>query len=270
MLKRAARFQQIGQPFFHNMKITFLGTGTSTGVPEIGCRCIVCQSLDNKDKRRRASIKIEMNEKNIFIDCSPDFREQTMLLPFKKIDAILITHEHYDHTGGIDDLRPFTRFNPVDLYAETRVSKILKERLYYCFVSHKYGGVPELRLHDVLVDIPFFIGNIFITPIRVMHHKLPILGYRVGDMVYLTDLKTLPEKELKKLEGLKVLIISALRKEEHLSHQNLSQAIALAKRIGAQITYFTHMSHHMGLHEEVSKELPPGFYFAYDGLEIEI
>lgn len=252
------------------MKVTFLGTGTSTGVPEIGCQCAVCQTTDRKNRRLRASITIETKGKYIFIDCSPDFRMQALAMPFKKIDGILITHEHYDHTGGIDDLRPFTRFAPVDLYAETRVSKILKERLYYCFVSHKYRGVPELRMHDVSVDIPFFIADVCITPIRVMHHKLPILGYRVGDMAYLTDLKTLPEEELKKLAGLKVLIISALRKEEHLSHQNLSQAIALSKRIGADRTYFTHMSHHMGLHEEISNELPEDFYFAYDGLFINI
>lgn len=252
------------------MKITFLGSGTSTGVPEIGCKCKVCTSTDERDKRQRASIKIETGKKNIFIDCSPDFRNQTLTLPFEKIHGILITHEHYDHTGGIDDLRPFSRFGQIDLYVEPRVESILRERLAYCFHANKYGGVPEITLQPVIYPEPFFIENVEIKPIRVMHHKLPIVGYRIDNMAYLTDVKTFPQEELYRLENLDLLIISALRKEEHTSHQNLTQAIELSLQINAKNTYFTHMSHHIGLHAAIEKELPEHFHFAYDGLQISL
>lgn len=251
------------------MKIRFLGTGTSTGVPEIGCKCEVCTSSDRKDNRLRASVKIEVESRNFFIDCSPDFRRQTMKLPFDRIDGILITHEHYDHTGGIDDLRPFSRFGQIDLYAELRVETILRERLAYYF-NAQYGGVPQIALHPIANLHPFHVKDIEIIPIRVIHYKLPILGYRIGGMAYLTDVKMLPEEEILKLNNLDVLIISALRIEDHISHQSLSQAMELAARIGAKSTYFTHMSHHIGLHNVVEKTLPATCYFAYDGLEINL
>lgn len=251
------------------MKIKFLGTGTSTGVPEIGCKCLVCTSSDKRDNRLRASVKIEVDDRNIFIDCSPDFRLQTMELPFEKIDGILITHEHYDHTGGIDDLRPFSQFSPIDLYAEPRVESILRERLAYCF-NAQYGGVPQIILNSITHLHPFLVKGIEIIPIRVMHYKLPILGYRIGNIAYLTDVKMLPQEEILKLSNLDVLILSALRIEEHISHQNLSQAIALAHQIHAKRTYFTHMSYHIGLHSIVEKTLPTTVHFAYDGLEINI
>lgn len=253
------------------MIIRFLGTGTSTGVPEIGCRCNVCTSNDPKDKRLRASVWIEVEGKNILIDCSPDFRQQVLSLPFQKIDAVLITHEHYDHVGGLDDLRPYSRFGGgVQIYLEPYVDDTLRTRMSYCFGPNKYMGVPDLQLNDIYFPNSFQIEGIEVTPIRVMHYKLPILGYRIGNFAYLTDLKTLPEKEFAKLQDLDTLVLSALRKEEHLSHENFDQAVALAKKINARTTYFTHMSHQMGLAAEVSSELPDNILFAYDGLTIEI
>ena len=252
------------------MRISFLGTGTSTGVPEIGCSCAVCQSTDKRDKRLRASVHIEVGESRILIDCSPDFREQMLQMPFGKIDALLLTHEHYDHTGGIDDLRPYSRFGTVQIYAEERVRKTLETRLPYCFSNNHYDGVPDIRINSIENLQPFCVNNITIIPIRVMHYQLPICGFRIGDFAYLTDLKNLPHPESAKLQGIKTLVVSALRKKEHISHQNLEQAITLSEKIGAEKTYFTHMSHHIGLHAEVEKELPRNTFFAYDGLELEL
>ncbi|MDR1517345.1 MAG: MBL fold metallo-hydrolase [Dysgonamonadaceae bacterium] len=250
------------------MKIRFLGTGTSTGVPQIGCECKACTSADPRDKRLRASVWIEVGDRNIVIDCSPDFRQQVLSLPFKKIDGVLITHEHYDHVGGIDDLRPFARFGEVDLYLEPKIAGALRDRMSYCFGSNKYMGSPQIRLNEIHFPDAFQIAGVDIIPIRIMHHKLPILGYRIADFAYLTDLKHLPEEELPKLQGLGTLVLNALRKEEHVSHENLEQALALARKINPCITYFTHISHQMGLHREMSLELPDDMHFAYDGMVI--
>lgn len=251
------------------MQIKFLGSGTSTGVPEIGCKCEVCTSSDNKDRRLRASILITINNKNILIDCGPDFREQMLTIDFAPLEAVLITHEHYDHVAGIDDLRPFCRFNNIDIYAEDYVCKALKQRIPYCFAENKYPGVPNIILNEI-DNTPFSVHDIEIAPIRVMHHKLPIWGYRIGNFAYLTDMKTLPEEEYDKLRDLDILVISALRYKEHLSHQTLEQALAQIEKIAPKAAYLTHMSHHIGLHAETQRQLPPNVYLAYDGLKIDL
>ena len=191
-------------------------------------------------------------------------------VPFEKIDGVLLTHEHYDHVGGLDDLRPFCRFGAINIYAEPNVSHALNYRMPYIFADNKYLGVPELMFHEIQYPKSLYIQSVEIQPIRVMHYKLPILGYRIGSFAYLTDLKFLPEEEFEKLKDLDILVVTALRKKEHISHQNLSEAIQLAERVGAKRTYFTHMSHHIGLHSEVQKEIPETMYFAYDGLELKI
>ncbi|MFR9166694.1 MAG: MBL fold metallo-hydrolase [Dysgonomonas sp.] len=250
------------------MKIRFLGTGTSTGVPEIGCRCEVCKSTDKRDNRLRSSVLIQIGDKNILIDCGPDFRQQMLPLEFKKLDAVLLTHEHYDHVGGLDDLRPFCKFGDVDVYAENHVADVLRERIPYCFQESKYPGVPDILLHEINLDV-FWIDDVEITPVRIMHSNLPILGYRIGNVAYLTDVKSIPDEEFVKLQDLDILIIDALRLKEHISHENLSEALVNIKRIAPKRSYLIHMSHQMGLHEVVQKSLPENIYLSYDGLEIE-
>lgn len=255
--------------YSQNMKITFLGTGTSTGVPEIGCECIVCKSLDSKDKRLRSSVMIEIGKMRILIDVTPDFREQVMHLPFMKIDGVLITHEHYDHVGGIDDMRPFGRFGEIDIYSEKNVADALIRRMPYCFTKSKYAGVPNLNIREIGAK-PFHIEDVEVIPVRVMHYKLPIMGFRINSFAYLTDVKTVPNEELDKLKDLDVLVVSALRKDVHVSHQNLDQAIELIHKINPKKAYLTHLSHQMGLHSEVTQELEQRISIAYDGLEVKM
>lgn len=251
------------------MKVTFLGTGTSTGVPQIGCTCKVCTSKDPKDKRLRSSVWVETESTHILIDCGPDFRAQILKVPFKRIDAVLLTHEHYDHVGGIDDLRPFSVFGDVPLYALERTARVVKQALPYCFVEKKYPGVPKLALHQIKPHERMQIGDVDVMPIEVMHARLPILGYRLNNMAYLTDMKTINDSELPYLENLDVLIVNGLRHEAHYSHQTIDEACAFAQRIGARRTYLIHMGHSIDLHEREDARLPEGIHLAYDGLVID-
>ena len=228
------------------MKIKILGSGTSTGVPEIGCTCPVCISEDPHDKRLRASALIETEDSTILLDCGPDFRQQMLDTPFKKIDGVLITHEHYDHVGGLDDLRPFCAFGEVPIYAEAYTADNLRLRMPYCFKENRYPGVPEIKLYEIEPYKPFLINQTKIIPVRAMHHQLPILGYRINNIAYITDMLTMPDESFDLLAGLDLLFLNALRIKPHLSHQTLEQALHTAQRIGAKHTYLIHMSHHHG------------------------
>ena len=251
------------------MTITFLGTGTSQGVPVIGCECEVCTSTDPKDKRLRSSILIEVDGKVIVIDSGPDFRYQMLRAKVKYLDAIVFTHEHKDHIAGLDDIRAFNyrQQGPIDVYAHKRVQEALKREFYYIFSEIRYPGVPEVTIHTIDKE-PFFIGKTKIMPVEVLHYKLPVLGFRVGDFTYITDAKTITETEKEKIKGSKVLVINALQKQTHISHFTLDEAISFAIEIAAEKTYFTHISHLLGKHEVIAKELPAGIELAYDGLQI--
>lgn len=252
------------------MKLTFLGTGTSVGVPTIGCTCRVCSSTDPHDKRLRASVLVESGDTRVLVDCGPDFRQQMLGREFKKIDAVLLTHEHYDHVGGIDDLRPFCTFGEVDVYADGNTVGDLRRRIPYCFGESKYPGVPKINLSVVEPHRPFSIGSIDVLPIQVMHGKLPILGYRFGDLVYITDMKTIRKEEMEYLKGVKILVVNALRfSPEHHSHMTVNEAMEFIRMVSPEKTYFTHMGHDIGLHEEVNRQLPDDMDLAYDGQMIE-
>jgi phosphoribosyl 1,2-cyclic phosphate phosphodiesterase len=252
-----------------DLKITFLGTGTSQGVPVITCNCEVCQSDDHRNNRLRVSILIETADKTIVIDSGPDFRYQMLRAKVKDLDAILFTHEHKDHVAGLDDIRPFNYLlhKNIDIFATTGVQEALKREFSYIFSEVKYPGLPQIELHTIDQD-PFFIGQTEIIPLAIMHYKLPILGFRIGDFTYITDAKTISNETIEKVRGTKILIINALQRQPHISHFTLDEAIDFAQKIGAEQTYFTHISHNLGLHEEVEKELPAGMKLAYDGLTL--
>lgn len=253
------------------MKITFLGTGTSTGVPIIGCKCRVCQSADERDKRLRSSILWEVGNISIVVDAGPDFRTQLLRAKCSKIDAILITHKHYDHVGGLDDVRGlnYTMGCPIDIYAEKQHADTIRNNLGYVFETNKYPGVPQINLNDI-TENPFDVRGITVEPIRVMHAKMSIFGYRIGDCAYVTDASYIPEESMKKLEGCDTLVINALREEPHMSHLSISQAIDIIDRLKPRQAYLTHIGHEFGLYEEMKNRLPNGVYMAYDGLTVDV
>ncbi|MES2653224.1 MAG: MBL fold metallo-hydrolase [Bacteroidota bacterium] len=253
------------------MRITFLGTGTSQGIPVIGCGCAVCQSADARDKRLRVSILIETEDKTLVIDSGPDFRYQMLRAGVKDLDAIIFTHEHKDHVAGLDDIRPFNYLlrKRIEIYAVPRVQEALRREFSYIFEDTKYHGLPQINMHTVN-DEPFFVGETKIIPIEVMHHKLPVNGYRIGDFTYITDAKTIADSSLEKIKGSKYLVINALQRENHISHFTLAEAIEFANKAGAEVTYFTHISHNLGLHADVEKELPANIRLAYDGLSFDM
>lgn len=255
-----------------NMKITFLGTGTSCGVPRIGCDCEVCTSHDPRDTRLRSSVLVQTADANILIDCGPDFRQQMLQAHFRSpIHAVFITHEHYDHVGGIDDLRPFSYLQDIPLYADDYAARHLRERLPYCLLRHQYPGIPQLHLHVLTPGDTVDVNGISVTAFRVMHGELPILGYRVGDMAYITDMTVMPPQSLPFLSGIRLLVVNALRHTPHPTHQSLSEAIAFRRSIPGDFpTWLIHMADQMGLHSEQEALLPDGFHFTYDGLELFI
>ena len=254
------------------MKVYFLGTGTSQGIPVIGSNHSVCKSKDAKDKRLRVSVWIYDENYSFVIDCGPDFRHQMLTSGCTKLDAILFTHEHADHTAGLDDIRPFFfKQGDIPIYAHKRVIENLKKRFDYIFeIENKYPGAPSVAINEVISNQNFIVGNKTIIPIEVMHGNLQVFGYRIDNFAYLTDVKTIEEKELEKLKNLDVLVVNALREEPHSTHFNLEEALNFIALVKPKKSYLTHISHLMGFHEEVQQKLPKNVYLAYDNLEISI
>ena len=253
------------------MRLTFLGTGTSQGVPVIGCTCEVCRSLDFRDKRLRASVHIDIEGKSFIIDSGPDFRQQVLQNRIIRLDALVFTHEHKDHTAGMDDIRGFNYFQDkaMPIYARERVIRQLKQEFSYVFAEEKYPGVPEVNVH-IIENKPFDIEGFTFQPIEVMHYKLPVFGFRIGKLTYITDANFIAPEEKEKIQGTEVLVLNALRHKKHISHYNVEEALALVDELRPKQAYFTHISHQLGLHEEVSKMLPGNVALAYDGLQIEV
>jgi phosphoribosyl 1,2-cyclic phosphate phosphodiesterase len=253
------------------LDITILGSGTSTGVPLIGCDCEVCTSNNPKNKRLRTSIKISSPTTTVVIDTTPDFRYQMLRTNTTHIDAVIFTHPHRDHYAGLDDIRPFNYFSqkPMAIYANALTQVAIKRDFYYAFEKDKDAGLPEMILHTIDKD-SFTIGDISFTPIQVMHREMPVLGFRIGDFTYITDANFIPEVEMEKIKGSKMLILNALRKETHPTHYNLDQALAVVASLAIPTVYFTHFSHQIGLHDEVEASLPKGIHLAYDGLQFSI
>ena len=253
------------------MTVTFLGTGTSQGVPVIGCECEVCRSLDFRDKRLRVSVHLQINNKSLIIDSGPDFRQQVLRERIKRLDGLLFTHEHKDHTSGLDDIRAYNFLQGTDmpLYGEERVLNQIKQEFAYIFSGHNYPGIPRVHLFPISEE-PFEFEGILIQPIRVKHYKLPVLGFRINNFTYITDANYIPESELAKIAGSEVIVINALRKEPHISHFSLAQAITLLTHLNPRQAYLTHISHLMGLHHEVEAELPDFVHLAYDGLKLKL
>jgi phosphoribosyl 1,2-cyclic phosphate phosphodiesterase len=253
------------------VKITLLGTGTSQGVPVIACNCPVCQSDDPRDTRLRSSVMIESHDKILVIDTGPDFRQQMLAQGVQDLTAVLFTHEHKDHVAGLDDVRAFNFIlkRHIDVYAERRVQEALKREYAYIFSDEKYPGVPRITMH-LIQNKEFIISGIHILPIRAYHYKLPVFGFRIGNFAYLTDVKSIPDDELNKLKNLDILILTALRKESHLSHMNLDEALEIIGKVKPGTTYLTHLSHAFGLHREEEKKLPSHIRIAYDGLSISL
>jgi phosphoribosyl 1,2-cyclic phosphate phosphodiesterase len=256
---------------FPPLKITFLGTGTSSGVPMIACHCTVCTSPDKKDKRLRSSILVESATTTIVVDTTPDFRYQMLRAQVAKLDAVLFTHPHKDHIAGLDDVRAFNFFQhrAMPVYANELTIETLLREFGYAFAHHRYPGVPNLDLHTITLA-PFTIGDIFITPILVWHLKMPVYAFRFGSFTYITDANRIEADEKEKIKGSKTLVLNALRKEDHISHFSLGEAIATVQDLGVPTAYFTHISHQLGLHQVVENELPAGIHLAYDGLVVHV
>lgn len=250
-------------------KIEFLGTGTSQGVPIIGCDCEVCRSTDHHDKRLRTSAYVEYGGLRLVIDAGPDFRQQILRSGIKELDAVLLTHHHMDHTGGLDDVRAFNYFmgRDFDVYAEAHVQESLKKHFYYAFSENKYPGVPEFALHTI-DEQPFYINGVEIVPVRAMHHKLPVLGFRFGRLGYLTDANYISDESIEKFRGVDTFVISTIRREPHISHFSLDEALEVSRRVGARQTFLTHLSHQIGTYADLAASLPDGVEPAYDGLKL--
>ncbi len=254
------------------MKLTFLGTGTSQGVPVIGCDCEVCTSVDFRDKRLRTSVHIEVEGKSIIIiDSGPDFRQQVLANRIRQLDALVFTHEHKDHTAGMDDVRSFNflQQRSMPVYAHARVQESLKREFAYVFAEKKYPGVPQIDLYEIGLS-PFKAAGVLFQPVEVLHYKLPVLGFRIHDFTYITDAKTIAEEEKEKIRGSKVLVLNALQKQRHISHFTLDEALAMVEELQPEQAYFTHLSHRMGKHRDVEKELPNNVQIAHDGLTITV
>lgn len=254
-----------------NLRFTFLGTGTSSGVPMIACECPVCQSADPRDNRLRSSVMVESGTTRFVIDTTPDFRYQMLRKKVSQLDAILFTHPHKDHIAGLDDVRAFNFFSqkPMDIYANYLTEEALRRDFYYAFSDTRYPGVPELNLHAI-DNNPFMIGEIPVIPIEVWHLKMPVLGFRIGNFTYITDANRIENDEKEKIRGSEILVLNALRKEKHISHFNLKEAVELVRELGVPRAYFTHISHQLGLHALINKELPAGIELAYDGLTVSV
>lgn len=253
------------------MTITFLGTGTSSGIPMIACDCEVCTSADKKNNRLRSSIMVQSETTTLVVDTTPDFRYQMLRTHVKKLDAVIYTHPHKDHIAGLDDIRAFNFFNQkaIDVYANEMTQKALKNEFYYVFAEHKYPGIPDINLLDIPANL-FYIGDIPVQPIKVWHLKMPVLGFRFGNFTYITDANRIDEEEKEKIKGSEVLVLNALRHKKHISHFTLGEAVELADELNIPQAYFTHISHQLGMHEAVSKTLDAGKALAYDGLTVKL
>lgn len=251
------------------MVITFLGTGTSQGVPVITCECNVCSSQDVRDNRLRTSVLVEVNHKTLVIDTGPDFRQQMLVNRVNRLDAVLLTHKHKDHIAGLDDIRAynFKQKKAMPIYADIHTLEALKQEFAYVFAAHRYPGIPEVVLHEI-DEQPFLIEELSITPIPVLHYKMPVLGFRIENFAYITDASFIPPTSMERLQDLDVLVLNALRRESHISHFTLAQALELIALLKPRQAYLTHISHHLGLYADVMQELPKGVYLAYDTLKV--
>ena len=256
---------------YPDLRITFLGTGTSGGVPMIACNCAICTSENEKDKRLRSSILVESERTSLVVDTTPDFRTQMLREKVKKLDAVIFTHPHKDHIAGLDDIKAFNFFQKkaVEVYANKLTEEALRRDYYYIFAENKYPGIPHITLHTI-TDKPFMIGDIPVVPVLVFHLNMPVLAFRFGSFTYITDANRIEEEEKEKIKGSKVLVVNALRKTEHISHFNLQEAIELVKELDIPKAYFTHISHQLGLHSDIEDELPAHMHLAYDGLQLSI
>jgi phosphoribosyl 1,2-cyclic phosphate phosphodiesterase len=252
------------------LTITFLGTGTSSGVPMIGCDCEVCRSTDKKDNRLRSSILVRSAQTTIIVDTGPDFRYQMLRQKVRKLDAVIFTHPHKDHLAGLDDIRAYNFFSrkPIDIYADSLTEEAVRRDFYYAFTDTKYPGIPELNMNTISME-PFTVGDIPVIPILVWHMKMPVMGFRFGKFTYITDANRIDEPEREKIRGSEVMVLNALRKQKHISHFTLEEAIEQVRELKVPTAYFTHISHQLGLHQVIESELPEDMHLAFDGLELQ-